>query len=109
MITNYLFWVNVALGVWSVLCSHAANVFNGSSQRAKDSLMYLSMAGIAASIIRIVTLSIHFDWWWSISIIGAALIIGPAMFGLISNRLATLLGVAGFVAIPVLWYIGGIF
>ena len=109
MLSSQIFWLNTGLVIWVVLCSHAASVFQGADRRIEAALVYLSAAGAFVSLIRLVMIGINFQWWWPFAILITSLIIWGAIFGALRGLLLQFLAVSGFIGIPVIWWVGGLF
>ncbi len=114
IISNNFFWLNVILIIWSTSCYNASLRFNGTNLFGKSALSYIGSIGIGLGLIRCITLSIHFEWWWFIPILITSGLIGSTLFALIlfvikKDTLFTILGFLGIVGIPIVWWLGGMF
>lgn len=110
MISNYLFWLAIILLSWSGFCINTSvNNFNGTKQTLKNVVQWVGFAGLVAGLIRTIMLCIHFNWWWLLGItIGFFIIIG-AISALFRGFAAIIVSAIGIVAIPILWWVGGLF
>jgi len=109
MFSNHLFWLAIGLLTWSGFSIVASNNFKGSSNVVRNIMMWLGFVGLIAGLIRMITLSIHFNWWWFLGIgVGFFVFVG-ILSSLIRGNLSTLFSMLGVIGIPVIWWIGGVF
>lgn len=109
MLTNKLFWLAVVLLTWSGFNINTAVNFKGSSVLTKNLIQWIGVAGLIAGLIRIISLSMHFNWWWLVgTVVGFFIAIGiiSALIRGVSSVIVSLIGIIG---IPVVWWIGGMF
>ena len=109
MFGNSLFWLCIALLSWSGFCVNTAVSFNGTNDGLKKVLELFGTSGMIVGLVRVVTLSIHFDWWWAIGILVGFFVIMGALAVLIRGVFAVGLSVLGIIGIPIVWWIGGLF
>ena len=109
MLSSQIFWLNTGLVIWVVLCSFAASSFKGADMRIEKALVYLSAVGVFISLIRLVFIGISIQWWWPFVILVASTLIGGFIFSIIRGLLLQFLAIAGFIGIPVIWWLGGQF
>lgn len=109
MLSNHLFWLAVALLVWSGFNINTAVGFKGSSVITKKLIQWAGVLGIIAGLIRVVSLSIYFDWWWLPGIIIAFFIIIGIVLALLKGVSAIVFSILGLLGIPIIWWIGGVF
>jgi len=109
MLSNHLFWLAVAMLVWSGFNINTAVGFKGSSVITKNVIQWVGVIGIIVGLIRVVSLSIHFNWWWMLGVIIAFFIIIGIISSLIKGVSATIVSILGVLGIPIIWWIGGMF
>ena len=108
MLSNHLFWLAVVLLSWSAFSLNSAENFKGSSI-TQNILRWIGFGGMIAGIIRVVVLSITFNWWWLLAIAFGSFVIIGVVSALIRGFPAVILSLLGIIGIPVVWWMGGKF
>ena len=109
MLSNHLFWLAITLLTWSGFNINTSINFRGSSRITKNIIQWVGVFGIVAGLIRIITLSIHFNWWWMLGIaVGFFIAIG-ILSALFKGLTAVIISVIGIIGIPMVWWVGGLF
>lgn len=109
MLSNHLFWLAIALLTWSGFNINTAVNFKGSSVITQNIIQWIGIIGIIAGLIRAVSLSIHFNWWWLVGIVVGFFVAIGILSALFKGLTAVIISVTGIVGIPSVWWMGGMF
>lgn len=109
MLSNHLFWLAIALLVWSGFNLNVSMNFQGASNVMKNIIQWVGVLGLIAGLIHTIMLCIHFNWWWLLGIIVGFFVLIGVISALIRGGLATIVGVLGIIGIPIVWWLGGMF
>lgn len=109
MLNNHLFWMAVAL----FFCSTVnLNVYSEYRQSLRILPYFIGGAGILGMIggfVRLISLSLTFNWWWFLGISATSLII-IGIFALFSRvKIRLIIGALNILIIPLVWWFGSKF
>lgn len=110
MLSNYLFWLAVALLSWSGFCINTSvSGFNGTKQGLKNVIQWVGLLGFLTGVIRTIMLCIHFNWLWLLGIIIGFFVVIGVISAIIRGFTAIIISCLGIIGIPTLWWFGGAF
>ncbi len=107
--SNSIVWYNVSFGVFSAIQITAANEFRGSNASFQKTLNIFAIIGMLLCLLRFIMMSINIEWWYGLACFFLASTICGIAASLLGKSGRLIVGTIGFAAIPVLWYMGGLF
>lgn len=109
MFYNHLFWITIAILFCSALNINVYLEFAGTNKNLKKSVGLMGSIGLVAGSIRLIMLSLAYNWWWFVAGMGTFLL-GVGIFSyLFRSKIKDVLGVLNLLIIPFLWWYGSQF
>ena len=109
MLQNHLFWMAVALFFLSTVNLNVYFEYRKSHTLLSYFIGGVGLFGIIGGIVRLVSLSMTFNWWWFFGISAVSLII-IGLFALFSRiKIRLLVGTLNILIIPMVWWCGSKF
>lgn len=72
--------------------------------------MYSGFGGLIWGIVRAITLSVAFSWWWLLGIAVGWFFVHGFMATIIKDRMTSvIISMVGVIALPFIWWFGGRF
>lgn len=105
MFSNHQFWIAFALFFCAIINIKTSFSINSISLRLKKIIGFVGLLGIIISLISLVFLSLHFNWWWFVNGILFFLLFSGVFFSLFHNRSFSYFSIFNIIFIPFLsWY-----
>ena len=109
MFTNHLFWITLALLFCSAMNINVYFRHIGPNMVLQNSIGILGAFGLVAGHVKLVMLSLEFNWWW----LGGGLAVSVLSIGVLSilfrNKISSFFGIINFILIPFFWWYGSQF
>src|SRR5690554_5467155 len=104
MLYNHLFWLAVALFFLSTINLHVYLDYRKTIRVLPILILITGILGLLGGLIRLVALSVAFNWWWFLGISATSLLlIGIlAYFSRIKGRL--IVATINIALIPIVWW-----
>ena len=106
MLYNHLFWLAVALFFLSTINLHVYLDYRKTIRILPILILITGVLGMLGGLLRLITLSWLYNWWWLIGIAGTSLLLIGIMshFSRIKGRIAVATINVG--VIPLIWWYG---
>lgn len=106
MLYNHLFWLAVALFFLSTINLHVYLDYRKTIRVLPILILITGILGMIGGLIRLIALSVAFNWWWFLGIsVTSLLLIGIlAYFSRIKGRL--IVATINIALIPIIWWYG---
>lgn len=106
MFENHFFWMALILFFLSVI---NINVFLDYKKDGKNLTKVIGIVGVLgmlAGLLRLIILSLLFNWWWFIGVSGISLLAIGVFSYLFRSKVSFILATINLLAIPLVWWYG---
>lgn len=109
MIYNHLFWMAVALFFCSTINLNVYLEYRNTIRVLPHLIIGVGMFGMLAGLVRLISLSMTFNWWWFLGISSTSLLLIGIMahFSRIKGRFT--IAIINIALIPLIWWFGSKF
>ena len=109
MLYNHLFWMAVALFFCSTVNIKIYLEYREQVKILPHIIGGVGILGMVGGFVRLISLSLVFNWWWFLGISGISLLV-IGMLAYFSNvRIRLFIGALNILIIPVVWWYGSRF
>ncbi len=109
MLQNHLFWMAVALFFLSTVNLNIYLEYRKTFPLLSYFIGGIGLVGMLGGVLRIVSLSLTFNWWWFLSVSAVSLLV-IGLFALFSRiKIRLFIGTLNILLIPLVWWIGSKF
>ncbi len=109
MIFNHLFWMAVVLFILSVINLNIYLEYRRPCRVLPYAIGIVGVIGMMAGFLRLILLSLAFNWWWLIGISGTSLLLIGILAHLSQVKYRLAIGAVNIVIIPFVWWYGSQF
>ena len=109
MFYNHLFWIALALLFCSAMNIKVYFEFSGTNKILRNSIGFFGLLGFIAAHIKLIMLSMQFNWWWFFCGIGVFLLSVGIISFLFRHKIRDVFGILNFLIIPFFWWYGSPF
>lgn len=106
MLQNHLFWLAVALFFLSTANIYIYLEFRERYNVLPQIIGSMGVIGMVGGFVRLVSLSLLFNWWWFLGISGMSLLIIGILAYFSETKIRYFIGIFNILLIPVVWWYG---
>lgn len=109
MLYNHLFWMAVALFFCSAVNLNVYLEYRHSTRPLSYFIGASGIFGMVGGFVRLISLSLTFNWWWFLGISAASLFVIGIFANFSRIRIRLIIGTANILIIPLVWWYGSKF
>ena len=106
MFQNHLFWMAVILFFLSAININVYLDYKKTSKVLPILIVCVGVFGMVAGLLRLIVLSLLFNWWWFVVVAGISLMTIGVLSHILRSKASFAIGVINILAIPLVWWYG---